>query len=126
MRIHVLALGESLCLYEPDGSLSIGVNDIWKSHTPEIVVCMDPPNRFSSEKLKSIVSGNQNQFITFLNEWNGIANNVKVIPLAPQRHCFDTIGNPNQLTSAFGRACSVENKSEYFSNISMLAHNKNR
>lgn len=71
MRAHILGLGESLQFFRPDGSLTIGVNDICKHYTPDIVVCVDRPDRFEKERLQTIVSGKQKRFVTHLQQWRG-------------------------------------------------------
>lgn len=71
MRAHILGLGESLQFFQPDGGLTIGVNDICKHYTPDIVVCVDKPERFEKERLQTIVSGKQKRFVTHMPGWSG-------------------------------------------------------
>jgi hypothetical protein len=53
-KIAVLGLGESIKLYTPDYDLTIGVNDIWQFVKTDVVVCLDNPSAFNSDRLKVI------------------------------------------------------------------------
>jgi hypothetical protein len=54
-KISVLGLGPSLSLFNPsDFDLSIGVNDIWRYHHSEVVVCVDARQNFTRDRMKVI------------------------------------------------------------------------
>ena len=95
--IHVLGLGPSLPHYKPDGNTTIGVNDIWKHHKTDYVVCVDVPKRFTPERLKVIVECYPLTFMTcYPKQWNGLRDNIG-LKLAPIRGSVDTLTNPKQI-----------------------------
>jgi len=54
-KIACLGLGPSLSLFNPaDFEMSVGVNDIWKYHPSEAVVCLDKRQSFTHERMKVI------------------------------------------------------------------------
>ena len=77
MRFDVLGLGESLNNYTPTGNKTIGVNDIWSRVKTGHVVCVDLPNRFTPERLKTIINSNC-EFYTPLIEWEGLRQINKI------------------------------------------------
>ena len=61
--VAVLGLGPSLSLYNPgDFEHSIGVNDIWRYHQVEAVVCVDKRQNFSRERMEVIDSCRPDKF----------------------------------------------------------------
>jgi hypothetical protein len=53
----VLGLGDSLKEFNPaDFEMSIGVNDIWRYHKSEVVVCLDPRKNFTRDRMQVIDS----------------------------------------------------------------------
>ena len=53
--ISVLGLGSSISLFKPEEfEMSIGVNDIWRYHHTEVVVCLDRRQNFTAERMKYI------------------------------------------------------------------------
>lgn len=69
MKFDVLGLGESISRYVHTGNQTIGVNDIWKYHKTDYVVCVDLPEKFTEERLNTILESDTAAFITQLNEW---------------------------------------------------------
>ena len=95
--IHVLGTGPSLKYYKPDVNTTIGVNDIWKYHKTDHVVCVDMPKRFNKERLKVIVECDPLVFMTcYPDAWEPLRN-VKGLKLAPIRGSVDTLTNPKQI-----------------------------
>lgn len=55
MKITILGLGKSFEDFNPtDFDMSIGVNDIWRYHKSEVVVCLDPRKNFTADRMKAI------------------------------------------------------------------------
>jgi len=95
--IHVLGLGPSLSHYKPDGNTTIGVNDIWKYHKTDYVVCVDMPKRFDCGRLRTIVDCSPKEFYTcYPRDWSGLRDN-KGLNLAPLRGSVDTLTDKNQI-----------------------------
>jgi hypothetical protein len=69
MKAHILGLGESLIYYEPDGAVTIGVNDIYRYHKADYIVCVDLPRVFTEERLNIITGSRPKEFITLFPEW---------------------------------------------------------
>lgn len=84
MIIHVLGLGPSLKNYIPDGSKTIGCNDIWNYVKTDYVVCVDKPMCFKDEpfRMQGIVNGEQERFITHIEEWKSLVKNYYPIELS--------------------------------------------
>jgi len=80
----LLGLGESLSDYSGKEDFSIGVNDIWKFHKTDYVVCVDPPERFSSERLKTINECKPIKFFSHLEAWSTIHNFNKIDLRSPR------------------------------------------
>lgn len=71
-KIAVLGLGESLKLYDyvmDEFMCTIGVNDIWRYHKTDYVVCLDEPERFTEDRLKYINSCKPKRFYTQVGSW---------------------------------------------------------
>lgn len=83
MRISVLGLGPSLREFSGDG-VSIGVNDIWRYHPSEYVVCVDPPDRFSEDRRQVILSCKPTVFYTHLSAWASVHGYTKVDLQSPR------------------------------------------
>lgn len=95
--IHVLGTGPSLKHYKPDGNHAIGVNDIWKYHKPEYVVCVDLPKRFTPERLKIIVECKPFVFFTcYPKDWEPFRK-VQGLKLSHARGSVDTLDDINQI-----------------------------
>jgi hypothetical protein len=81
--IAVLGLGPSLYLFEPSKfDISIGVNDIWKYHHSEVVVCLDKRQNFNYERIKVIDECTPKAFYSHLVIYDTRPDFVK-INLAP-------------------------------------------
>lgn len=100
--IHILGLGESLKHYVPDGNETIGVNDIFKHHAVDFLVCVDRPLRFSKERFETIKNSKSKKFysIKFLqpdgeciDEWEKYFNNYVSMKLQSPRGNFSNIDN---------------------------------
>jgi len=82
-KIAVLGLGPSLSLFKPEEyELSIGVNDIWRYHQSEGVVCLDKRQAFTHDRLKIIDECKPNAFYSQMVIYDTRLNFVK-INLAP-------------------------------------------
>ena len=64
MKVDILGLGESLKEYSPSDNITIGVNDIFKFHPVDYLVCVDNPQRFSAERFNTIINSNHKKFYT--------------------------------------------------------------
>lgn len=94
--IHVLGTGPSLKHYTPDESTTVGVNDIYKYHKTDYIVCVDLPKRFNPERLKIIKESKPKEFFTFYpKDWEPIR---KVTELRRgRRGSVDTLTNRQQI-----------------------------
>jgi len=81
MKIDVLGLGESLKEFKPSDNKTIGVNDIFKHHSVDYLVCVDKPGRFTKERLNTILNSDVKKFYTHLNEWSRLKIKVQIIKL---------------------------------------------
>ncbi len=78
MRYNILGLGESLAQYIPDNNKTIGVNDIFKYHNVDYLVCIDLPTRFKKDRLKTILNSTPQKFFTHhYSEWRPLVNNLQ-------------------------------------------------
>ena len=83
MKIAVLGLGPSLSLFKPkEFDLSVGVNDIWRYHHSEVVVCLDRRHTYTSERLKIIDECKPQAFYSHLPIYDTRKDFIK-INLAP-------------------------------------------
>ena len=95
--INVLGLGPSLPHYKPDSNITIGVNDIWKHHKTEYVVCVDVPKRFDKQRLKTIIECRPIEFFTcYPKDWNGLRD-ISGLRLAPIRGSVGTLTDKKQI-----------------------------
>lgn len=87
MRVSVLGLGRTLEKYHKwDGlEVTIGVNDIFKHHSTDFLILLDRPQRFTPERLKTILSSQSARVITHLEDWRKHFEIIDVIKLAPAR-----------------------------------------
>ncbi len=105
--VHVLGLGPSIKDFKPDGNQTVGVNDIYKYFPADIVVCVDRPNRFSNERLKTIIEGEQKTFLSHIGQWEPIVNNFELMKLQP-RGPLTTLEQgpiPSSTNSAYVASC---------------------
>jgi len=79
MKIAILGLGPSLELYHPeDFDSAIGVNDIWRYHQPEAIVCLNHRSTFNNDRLKWIDIAKPKYFYTQIANWSSRSDYVKI------------------------------------------------
>lgn len=87
--IDVLGLGESINKYVNTGNITIGVNDIYKYHKVDHLLVMDKPERFTRERLKTIMLSTPKKFYSNCKEesgsytWQNLVNNFT--PIIPEK-----------------------------------------
>ena len=81
MKIDVLGLGESLKEFKPSENITIGVNDINKYYPVDYLVCVDKPDKFTKDRLKTILDSNVKKFYTHINEWSRLKTKTQIIQL---------------------------------------------
>jgi hypothetical protein len=81
MKFDVLGLGESLKEFKPSKNKTIGVNDIFKHHSTDYLVCVDKPSRFTKDRLNTILKSDVKKFYTHLNEWSRLKVRTQIIKL---------------------------------------------
>jgi len=80
MKVHIIGLGPTAKDFKPDGSITIGVNDV---HGCDYQVCVDKPAAFSNQRFAEIcfiASFLTKKFYTHLNEY-GCFHNSEIIKL---------------------------------------------
>ena len=85
MKVDVLGLGESLRTYVRSNNYKIGVNDIFKRHTVDALVCVDRINAFTPERFATIKATPYSIFYTHLEEWKNHLRDVQLIKLSGPR-----------------------------------------
>ena len=78
MTIEVLGLGESLSEYQPNGNITIGVNDIHSRIKTNYVVCVDTFEPFTKERLNTILNTKCCGFYTHLPCWKSVENYTEI------------------------------------------------
>ena len=78
MTIEVLGLGESLSEYQPNGNITIGVNDIHSRIKTNYVVCVDTFEPFTQERLNTILNTKCCGFYTHLPCWKSVENYTEI------------------------------------------------
>ncbi len=111
MKFSILGLGESLKTFIPNGSTTIGVNDIYKHFKTDFVVCVDRPHVFSDERRKTIINSTPEKFFTFkglYNDWVYLTKNAEGLKPALYRGP-EHLDNPDTIcysnNSAFVACC---------------------
>lgn len=92
--IEILGLGETLKNYRPNGNTTIGCNDIWKYHKTKVIVCCDPPIRFSPDRINTIRNSFPVKFLTTRHEWKGIVFNYHLFKLTLGRGNLKNFNDP--------------------------------
>ena len=70
-KIAVLGTGPSLKLFMPEEfDLTIGVNDIWRFHKTDVVVCLDHAKVFRGERLKTLNECKPKHFFSQIVNWD--------------------------------------------------------
>lgn len=85
--IDVLGLGETILDYKP-GNETVGVNDIFKFHKIDHLLVMDKPNRFSKERLSTILLSTPKKFYSNVKDetgyvWEKLVKNF--VPIETER-----------------------------------------
>jgi len=81
--IAVLGLGPSLSLYNPqEYGFSIGVNDIWKYHHTDAIVCLDKHSIFAGERLMTIENSKPKSFYSQIANWSHMPG-FQILDLTP-------------------------------------------
>jgi hypothetical protein len=104
MICHVLGLGESLDHYRPDGSPTVGVNDIYTKHPVDYLVSADKPRVFTPGRLKVIINSAPKKFYAFTEDWRPYFTNFALLNQAKPRHDvsqLDSDNTPISLCSPF-------------------------
>ena len=76
--IAVLGLGPSLNLYKNEYDLSIGVNDIWRFHKTDVVVCLDKRTAFNDDRFRVINECTPKAFYSQIVNWDFKEGFVKI------------------------------------------------
>jgi len=69
---NILGLGVTLDTYT--GGFSIGVNDIYRYVSTDIIVCVDHKQAFKPDRLAVIENSTPSKFISHIPEWSTMAN----------------------------------------------------
>lgn len=69
-KVIVLGTGPSLKEHVPDGSYTIGVNDIWRYRRTNAVVCLNNPSQFAPERLRIIRDCQPEIFYSQIVNWD--------------------------------------------------------
>ena len=88
-KIAVLGLGDSIKRFKR-GIASIGVNDIYKYHKVNYLVCVDKPEGFKPERLEVIRNSTPVLFFSHLIDWSFMESYHK-IELSKHRGYIDDI-----------------------------------
>jgi hypothetical protein len=104
-KIAILGLGYSINEFNPDQfDASIGVNDIWKYHKTDAVVCLDKPSMFEADRLKVINDCSPKRFYSQLVIYDSRSDFYKIdfLPGYPDVYCqLDTIALHKSYCSPF-------------------------
>jgi len=76
--IAVLGIGPSISLYKNEYDLSIGVNDIWRFHETDVVVCLDKRTAFSDDRSRVINECTPMAFYSQIVNWDFKKGFVKI------------------------------------------------
>jgi hypothetical protein len=88
--IAVLGLGSSVNLFDPaDFDLSVGVNDIWRIFPADIVVCVDKPQAFTPERMRTIAGCKPQAFYSQAVIWDQRLDfhKIDLLPGYPDNIC---------------------------------------
>jgi len=106
--IYILGLGETLSFYRPNGTPTIGVNDINKTHKTDYLVIQDLPSIFSWERYTNITKNPPkkqvfSQHDVYKDLFPGMFTQLRVIPY--QLGILDT---PENKFNRWELPCSVD------------------
>lgn len=79
---NILGLGHSLDTF--NGGFSIGVNDIYRFVSADVVVCIDHKQAFTPDRLAVIEKSTPSKFISHIAEWSTM-DNFELIKLTGKR-----------------------------------------
>lgn len=99
MKIFVLGLGPSIRAFRPTGHITVGVNDIARHVTPDILVTADPPGRFTPERRHIIATTESRVLVSMFREWYGIHPRFRLIQSAKGRGILDDLDSPRWVFS---------------------------
>lgn len=85
--IHILGTAPSVQYYRPDGSETIGVNDIFKYHHVDNLLILDKRITFNGDRFKYIYDSRPKRFYSTLTEWR---------EFFPEMIKIETTGEGNQ------------------------------
>lgn len=85
MKIDVLGLGDSFKEFTPSKNITIGVNDIYKTYKVDYLILVDKPERFTKDRLKTIIESTPLKFYSHINDWERLVPNFCKINLAKGR-----------------------------------------
>jgi hypothetical protein len=85
--IHILGTAPSVQDYKPDGSETIGVNDIFRFHEVDNLLILDKRISFLYERLQIITESTPKRFYSDLTEWR---------EFFPEMIKIETTGDGNQ------------------------------
>jgi hypothetical protein len=107
--IFVLGLGETLKFFKDFDKPKIGVNDIWSRVKTEMVVCIDRPEKFETQRLEVIKNCKPEIFFTYTPEWKKYFNEsyfwkAPIVSLKTRTFDNKTIFHSNNSTFV---ACSI-------------------
>jgi hypothetical protein len=88
--VAVLGLGPSLSLFNPfKFDLSIGVNDIWRYHKTEVVVCVDKRQNFTRERMEVIDNCKPKAFYSQMATYQDRPdfNKIEILSIYPEVSC---------------------------------------
>ena len=79
MKVAILGLGPSIKLFNPlDYQMSIGVNDIWRYHPCEAIVCLNKQSEFNHDRITVINNSKPKAFYSQIANWSIRSDFVKI------------------------------------------------
>ena len=79
---NILGLGQSLDTFK--GGFTIGVNDVYRFVSTDIIVCIDHKQAFAKDRLAVIEKSTPSKFISHIPEWSTMPN-FQLIKLTSKR-----------------------------------------
>jgi len=95
MIIEIIALGESKNQYQRNENQTIGVNDVFSFMPVDTLIIIDPPNRFSEERKKIILSSTPKEFLVSFKEWQSLRSDAAMLKLCSGRGSLKELDTPN-------------------------------
>ncbi|MES2397948.1 MAG: hypothetical protein V4549_18190 [Bacteroidota bacterium] len=97
MNIDVIACGESALKYAYTGNITVGVNDCYKIHPVDYLVCVDLPRAFEKERLRQILNSRPIKFYTQLSDWKALMKTYEHIDFANGSGVLKRFGKDNTI-----------------------------